>query len=309
MKYKLEDNPFNNIFFDITYRCDMRCRICYNEKRMDYNNARNKPDMSLEYIKEVFKRIRKREKPYTIRIVGGEPMLHPQLNEMIQVMNQYGNNVTIATNGKRLATDSFIKEVETWKDPELASKNKIYRCGDYPFIPFFDFSGGFENDLLYEKIHQQKLLEMRLRAFNNCVDIGMNTIGICAIIIRGINEEVVPQLIEFAEQHKEIPAIHFRTMTRSGAFLRNEPYTLQELKKIVEKYVPGLNDKPNIRGFIPPEGKKCYDCCYRFVMNPGLGINLVEFGSARSTKCWLRGFVSDDDFTIEAMFERIRKEY
>lgn len=307
MIYKLEDNPFNNIFIDITYRCDLiNCKICYNNKRMKNNIT--SPDMSVEYFTEIFERLPKREKPYTIRLLGGEPTLHPKLNEFIQIANKYGNNVTIGTNGKKLAQDDFIKEVETWKNPELASKNKIYRNGDYPFIPFFDLSGGIKNDELYKEIHNIDLLDTRLQAFNNCVDIGMNTIGVCAIIIRGVNEEVIPQLINFASKHKEIPAIHFRTMMQVGAYLNTKPYSLQELKKLVEYYVPELNNKPQIKGFDPPPGEECNDCCYRFVLNPGLGINLVEWGSERTTKCWFRGYVSDNDFTIQHMFERLKKE-
>ena len=310
MKYKIEDNPFSNLFFDITYKCNLKCHICFNSERMKRKQQDGTIDMPVEYFREVFERLPKVNKRHTCRLVGGEPTLHPKLNEFIEIVNEFGHNCTIGTNGVKFAEDDYIKQVETWKNPEVAAKNKIYRFGDYPFIPFFDLSGGTKNNELYQKIHNRDFLEMRLRAIDNCISIGMNTIGICAIIIRGVNEEVIPHLLEYADNHPEIPAIHFRTMSDRGTWLNNKPYTLEEIKDLLKQHIPNLDDKPKISGFEPDinKGQKCYGCCDRIIYKPSIGLNLVEFGSKRSAKCWKRGYVSDSDFTITTFFERIRNE-
>jgi len=70
---KLE--PF--IFLYITERCQLRCKHCYMGDRL------LKPkEMSLEEIRKILKYF-KSLGHYKLYLLGGEPLLHPQIKEII----------------------------------------------------------------------------------------------------------------------------------------------------------------------------------------------------------------------------------
>jgi len=301
MKIRIEDNPYSTLYFDITYRCNMNCKICYNHKIMQNNNY----DMSPEYFREVLERLPK--KRYLIRLLGGEPTIHPNLFEFIKIANEFKHFVSIGTNGVRFANKDFIEEVKTWKNPEIAHKNNVY-VGEYPFALFFDLSGGTTTDKFYDKLSDKKHLELKLKGIQNCIDIGIHTLGVTGIVVRDYNEDIIPDLISFCSERSSMHGLHFRTMAKSGQWMDREPYTVQELKKLVKKSLPNWDKYPKLRGYSAPEGKQCFDCCNRvYAAEIKTRVDLIEFGSKRAAKCWQRGYINDD-FTVSSFFGRIRSE-
>jgi hypothetical protein len=92
---ELRSRPINTLQMFITNRCDKHCRGCFYEKKLGKGK-----DMSLEtYIKHI--------KLYRnvvgkIVILGGEPTLHEDLNEMVRFNYSSGLKTTIYTNGRDL---------------------------------------------------------------------------------------------------------------------------------------------------------------------------------------------------------------
>jgi radical SAM protein with 4Fe4S-binding SPASM domain len=83
------------LYFYVTNECNLRCKHCYvgNERlnkadRFDLERA----DQILDY----FSVIGGHDKMY---ILGGEPTLHPQLHDLVNMANQKGYRVTISSNG------------------------------------------------------------------------------------------------------------------------------------------------------------------------------------------------------------------
>ncbi|TSC95358.1 MAG: radical SAM domain-containing protein [Parcubacteria group bacterium Athens1014_10] len=100
---KLE--PF--IFLYITERCQLRCRHCYMGDRLS-----NPKEMSLEKIIKIlnyFKVIGH----YKLYLLGGEPLLHPQIKEIITIANKIGYEVVVTSNGQ------FDKKILQDYTPEL----------------------------------------------------------------------------------------------------------------------------------------------------------------------------------------------
>lgn len=296
----ISKSTFSTLYFDITYKCNMHCNICYNSNLLE-----KVPDMSVEYFRKVFEMLPKSERPIVVRFLGGEPTLHPDLHKLIQIVNEFGHTVTVGTNGLRFAEQDFINEVESWKEPGIAKHNWMYKGGDYPFCVFFDMSGGTRHSRFYKELSSEKNYEPKIKGLENCRKIGIRSLGATAIIMRDFNEEVIPDLIEYAIENN-LAAVHFRTMGREGKWLDTEPYTLEELKGIVRQHLPDLDEYPRLRGYEPPEGKQCFDCCYRFTPRKGMSIHLLEFDSDNALGCWKRGYVNND-FTVIPFFERIRK--
>ena len=67
MEYPVEENPFESLGVDLTYRCNMSCTYCYNP-------IRSLADMDLSYFEEVCRRL-----PGCVpfKFLGGKPTLHP----------------------------------------------------------------------------------------------------------------------------------------------------------------------------------------------------------------------------------------
>ncbi len=86
---------FSRIYIEITNVCNLSCSFCL-------GNTRPPRFMSVAEFERILQNI----KPYTDYIclhVLGEPLLHPQLTQMLQAAHQGGFKVNITTNGTLLA--------------------------------------------------------------------------------------------------------------------------------------------------------------------------------------------------------------
>lgn len=76
---------------DISRRCNITCRACYN-----IPNARFK---SLKTLKDELEIIQRHQKITSVLIVGGEPLLHPKIYEIIKMVRKKGLFAEMSTNG------------------------------------------------------------------------------------------------------------------------------------------------------------------------------------------------------------------
>lgn len=84
-------NSTTVLFLEITYRCPLRCKHCY------YRESLNQIDLPFEDIRKIiygFRQINGRK----IKISGGEPTLHPNFIEIIQLCQQLDMQVTVLSN-------------------------------------------------------------------------------------------------------------------------------------------------------------------------------------------------------------------
>lgn len=82
---------FKKIYIEITNVCNLNCDFCPITKR--------KPEFMSH---ETFKKILNGIKPYTDFIylhVKGEPLLHPEIDEFLEISGAYGFKVNLTTNG------------------------------------------------------------------------------------------------------------------------------------------------------------------------------------------------------------------
>lgn len=82
---------YKKVYIEITNNCNLDCDFCI-------KNKRNKKFMSTSEYRKVLKNI----KPYTKYVylhLMGEPLLHPKINEIIDMTSKEGINVNITTNG------------------------------------------------------------------------------------------------------------------------------------------------------------------------------------------------------------------
>lgn len=132
----LQDNKTKNPFFInypppyplsvhlyITNECNLNCKRCH------YRSASEiKKELSFHQVKHYFEEW-KQYGLVSIAIGGGEPLLHPEINEIVQVARNFGFFVAITTNGTILK-DVFPHRIHisydelhpTWKNESLIQK-------------------------------------------------------------------------------------------------------------------------------------------------------------------------------------------
>ena len=133
---------FKKIYVEITNVCNLNCSFCSKVNR-------KQEFITLDRIDHLFNDI----KDYTDYIylhVKGEPLLHPQLGEIIDLANKYNLKVNLTTNGTLLKDkinilkkeniqkinislhsenkkDNYLEEVFNTRDEFLTDKTIIYR--------------------------------------------------------------------------------------------------------------------------------------------------------------------------------------
>ena len=89
------DNMFNRIYIEITNICNLNCDFCPATKRI-------KKSISVSDFEKIILKV----KDYTNHIylhVKGEPLMHPELDDILKIVNKYNLNVNVTTNGRLLS--------------------------------------------------------------------------------------------------------------------------------------------------------------------------------------------------------------
>lgn len=273
--FKVEENPYQIIYLDLTHRCNMNCNFCYNPDL-------NLPDLDVKFFEEVCRRLPKK---VIFRFLGGEPTLHPQFFDLIDIARKYKHLPTVASNGLKYAEDSFAKEM------------KKHRA-----IYSITLSGGmFRNDI-YEVIDNQACAAIKRKGLANLLKYDIREVVLSSIIMRGVNEMTIPELIGIGLNNKRnIRHVKFRSTGAVGRYIPEaKPYSTPEFRELIHKFI-NVEDTTVINSGLAP---RCHECCYRFRYEH-LKITHVEFATPNAQKCWMRGKLFDDEFIIEPYFENM----
>jgi len=106
--------PLNQIYFYLTEGCNLRCRHCWiAPKYQSEGNSNAALDLDL------FKSIIEQAKPLGlngVKLTGGEPLLHPQIQEILEYIQAQDLRLTVETNGV-LCTAELAQKMAACKDP------------------------------------------------------------------------------------------------------------------------------------------------------------------------------------------------
>lgn len=224
---------------DVNNRCTLNCKYCY--AQMPYYQLEEKEDYDVDEIIEIFDQLLNEVDyiPY-LWILGGEPLLHPELHKLISFINSekvQGKVVfaDILTNGTLLFSSEVIKEIQ--KNPLFwrisASPYGVHSKKQYELfaqlneagIPYYsrymvywqDFAQVVEPKEINEEYIQRKC--------EHCICRNLH-------LIKGKLYRC-PVLGHFEELHR-IPhdERNFLDCTK--------PYTKDDLKNYFEHYSPGM---------------------------------------------------------------------
>ena len=102
------------VTFEITHRCNLRCRTCWlwgtSGKYSGDEESQRIKEMSPEEVTRFIDSVSS-FRPYFL-ITGGEPLLHPNIGEVIQHASSRGLIVGLITNGMSAAVETITKVVD-----------------------------------------------------------------------------------------------------------------------------------------------------------------------------------------------------
>jgi len=186
MPDKMEQKRY---YIYLSNRCNLNCPICLLEP-----NQGTSHDIALSQFREIIKK----NKSSRFYLYGAESTLQEDLEQWIRLIKRYGNLVNMHTNGIKIADYEYLRRL---KD-----------CGlDYVSLQFDGF-----DDTIYKKLRGQGLIDLKMKALDNLSKLNIST-GLNVTIAKGINEDKINEIIEFAISRHFIKDVSFATLSCLGA--------------------------------------------------------------------------------------------
>jgi hypothetical protein len=177
LPWNLADNAIS--WLEPTSMCNLSCDGCYRENEKDSHK-------SLEQVKHELDVFQSKRNTDCISIAGGDPLLHPQIAEIVADIKSRGLKPIINTNGFALTMD-LLKKLKT--------------AGVFGFTFHVDSNQGRGGE--WQGKNELELCELRYKYARMLADVG----GIACSFNSTVYEEnlkYVPGMIEWAQKNIDI---------------------------------------------------------------------------------------------------------
>ncbi|OGR03258.1 MAG: hypothetical protein A2284_01860 [Deltaproteobacteria bacterium RIFOXYA12_FULL_61_11] len=172
-------------WLEVTTKCNITCQGCYRDSRKEGHKT-------LEEIRTELQELRRIRKSDGLSIAGGEPLLHPELVEIVRLGRQMGWKPSINTNGQALT-------------PELLAA--LREAGVASFT--FHIDSTQRRKEIPEGADEATFFPLRERLAGMVRDCGGVTCGM-NITVSGKNVAEVPELVRWAGEHPDLcNSMHF----------------------------------------------------------------------------------------------------
>jgi len=207
--------PIENLRIIITTECNYRCIFCHSEGY--YHCLRESSlRLSAEDIKYIGIAARRFEID-AVKITGGEPLLHPQILDIISTMKSLGfRDISLVTNGSLLS--------------EYASKLKEHG------LTRINVSLVSLRESRYEFVTRTKnMLPNVLEGIKQAVEVGLSPVKINVVVLRGINDDELFDFIEFARRNNvAVQFIEYHSPNCEDEFFKRFYRPLDDLQEYLE---------------------------------------------------------------------------
>ena len=283
-----QESPFETVLADITHRCNMACADCYLPNRYV-------PDMDIGRLEACLAALPRR---VNLRLIGAEPTMRRDLPEIVAMVRRQGHRPVLATNGLRLARDSYVAELRN------AGLRHVYVS-----------MNGADNDDWYEAIDNMRCAAKKLRAVENAVAHGL-FVNTGTILVRGVNEGAVDRMCKLMTGlAPRLAALRFKNIGALGRYdaaLEARNLSMAEMEALCADALgveaAALSAWNTINGEIAPDSRLFpvdLEACAR----RGLWFKLTDW-SANAYGCAdpdlrRRGRITQD-FRIAPFFEHVK---
>jgi uncharacterized radical SAM superfamily Fe-S cluster-containing enzyme len=236
---------------EITDKCNLNCPLCFAQTSGSFS-------LPLEKVKEMVDLYMKCEgKPEVLQISGGEPTVHPDIFKILEYVGEKGIVYPLLnTNGIKLADREFARKISE------TMENKVSYKG-VPII-YIQFDG-FDDDI-YRTLRGRPLLDIKMKALENCAEFGMN-VTLVPAIVNGVNDHQIGKFVEFMLENDNIKMINYQPGSLVGRYelgLENDGrITIPDLLEKIESQTNGLLKKQSFIN-VPCPYPVCSACTYLY---------------------------------------------
>lgn len=97
IRFPWKNSGVPHAVLELTNECNLACMACYRLKRHGCK--------SVDAVLDEFRLLRSHQNLHTVSLVGGEPTLHPELDEIVRFLRAEGVRVALISNGVNLKAD------------------------------------------------------------------------------------------------------------------------------------------------------------------------------------------------------------
>lgn len=169
-------DPFHRLVdgvrLSVTQRCNLHCFYCHNE-----GQSPSTVEMKLSELEVLMATL----SSYGIRkvkLTGGEPLVRDDITDIVSICSKYMSSVSLTTNGTLLP--SYAREL---KEAGLERVNI-----SLPSLV----------DGVVRRITGADQLGHTLEGVDAAIEAGLRPVKVNTVILRGLNTEEIPELIQFA---------------------------------------------------------------------------------------------------------------
>lgn len=109
--------PLNTIYFYLTEGCNLACRHCWIAPKYQ-GEGKSYPALPVGLFESVIRQA----KPLglgAVKLTGGEPLLHPEIRQLLEIVRREDLALTVETNGV-LCTPELAREMASCKSPFIS---------------------------------------------------------------------------------------------------------------------------------------------------------------------------------------------
>ncbi len=220
---------------DVTNRCNLHCPVCFaNAAAAGYVYEPSKKE--IQGMLENFRRNKPVPAP-ALQFSGGEPTIRKDLFELIRSAKELGfEHVEVNTNGLRLA-----QSVKYCRGLKEAGVSTVYLQFDGLTSDVYEFTRGCD------------LLDVKMRALENCRKVGIGSIVLVVTLVKGVNDHQLGDIIRFAIKNFDvIRCVNVQPVSLCGRLPEEERakmrITIPDFMNLVEEQTDG---KIKVSDFYP----------------------------------------------------------
>lgn len=218
----------SGVFVDITYRCVLKCRMCYR-----WRHKGQEGELPLEAWKEIVLALKAWLGRYTLTLGGGEPLLKEGVLELIRFAHDAGIESALISNGYLIDEDLFEKLLD-------AGLGCLCLSVDGTDPETHDSSRGMPGS--FERV--AKVVELYSHRRPPEMNLSFST------ILMGSSIDQMPGLVQWAEA-KGVHSVNFQALLSPLSF----PFTTDDRLDL-----HGLAEEHDFAGLTrPPEGARSVD--------------------------------------------------
>jgi GTP 3',8-cyclase len=214
----------NSLRISVTDRCNLRCFYC-----MPVENVQFLPRTELLTFEEIarFVRAAVRLGIDKLRLTGGEPLVRQDLSKLVKMLTDVSGirDIALTTNGLLLAQQA----------------GELRAAG----LQRLNISLDALSESAFERIARRKGLQQVLNGIEAAQQAGFRKIRLNAVSIRGITEDEIVPLAQFARNRGlELRFIEYMPLDAEHHWSHDQILTGDEVREIIEREVGTLEPLP-----------------------------------------------------------------